>query len=77
MDIKDIHPSHEMKEFDEFADPHMGTMCIVCHYMTCFLCKTGEGMDDEELADECIGEHWADSYKRDREWEVSDLLMDY
>jgi hypothetical protein len=75
--MKDVHPSHDMQDIDEFPDPHSGMRCNICHYKTCIWCRTGEGKDDEELAIECIGENWLEPYRRNRFWEISSLKFDY
>lgn len=61
MELSEIHPSHEMEYSDYGSDRHDDHNCKICHMSTCLMCHTGSGMDDDELAQECIGySHWDD-----------------
>lgn len=48
-------------EYSDYGDDrHCAEMCKTCRLNHCYLCKDGEGMDDEDLAAECIGYSWWD-----------------
>lgn len=55
MDRADLHPSHVMKDNDWGDDRHCQESCETCHLIHCYLCRTGEGLDDDELKEPCIG----------------------
>lgn len=63
MDRKDIHESHVMKDNDWGDDRHCPESCENCSLTHCYLCKTGEGMDDEDLAVKCIGFSYYSAYE--------------
>lgn len=59
MKAEDVHPSHKMEDNDYGSDRHSDMNCTVCGYSHCVLCLDGEGMDDDELKEPCIGfKHW-------------------
>lgn len=62
MDREDIHPSHVMEDNDYGDDNHCPESCKNCHLTHCYLCPTGWGMDDDELAVTCMGYPWYDQY---------------
>jgi hypothetical protein len=57
MDEHEIHESHDIEKDYEFAlDPHNPAWyCKTCNLTSCTMCPTGEGMDDDDLAVQCLG----------------------
>lgn len=60
MDLKEIHPSHKMEYNDYGSDNHDDHSCKICHMSTCFMCRPGEGPDDDELQAPCWGFPWTE-----------------
>lgn len=54
MRLDEIDKSHILEE-EDFTEPHDGWICMICRRMTCRNCKFGDGLDDEEMSEPCIG----------------------
>lgn len=63
MKREDIDASHVMVDNDFDDDRHCLETCKTCSLTHCYLCKTGEGMDDDELAVPCLGFNRWNSYE--------------
>jgi hypothetical protein len=64
MKLEEIHKSHHIESSDDGFDPHSPIwVCKICDYISCQFCLMGEGMDDEDLAKECIGFSWLELTK--------------
>jgi hypothetical protein len=58
MEKSKIHPSHKMRDNDWGDDRHCMETCEGCSYSHCYVCRTGDGIDDDELQVPCIGFPW-------------------
>jgi len=58
MELREIHPSHDMECNDYGSDDHDDYNCRTCKLSTCIMCRQGSGLDDDELAKPCTGYPW-------------------
>lgn len=55
MDVKLVHESHQMEASEYGSDDHCDVICTVCDMSHCYLCPDGQGLDDDELKEPCMG----------------------